>query len=156
MASVSPDYTHVRKRLSAGEGIELPGVCLKWYDLHREDREIGDEVRKEAREFVRANIGGITPTGDFGFVILHRVGDAYLLLVSTWLNDNELWETVYLKDAVGFELIPFGETAKATYCVWEMGAILHEQQAWIRYLLSSRDSEAGRAYLADRHPGGPI
>ncbi|MGP3955913.1 hypothetical protein ACTWPT_07935 [Nonomuraea sp. 3N208] len=156
MTSVSSDYTHVRKRLSAGEGLELPGVRFKWYDLHREDREIGDDVRKEAREFLRAEIGGISPKGDLGFVILHRVGDAYLLLICTWLNDNELWETAYLKDAAGFELIPFGETAKGTYCVWEMGAILHEQQAWIRYLFSPRDAEAGRAYLADRHPGGLI
>ncbi|HEV2781283.1 MAG TPA: hypothetical protein VGX25_18020 [Actinophytocola sp.] len=156
MTSVSPDYTHVRKRLSAGEGLELPGVRLKWYDLHREDREIGDVVRKEAREFLHAEIGGITPRGDLGFVILHRVGDAYLLLVCTWRNDNELWETVYLKDAAGFEPVPFEETAKGTYCVWEMGAVLHEQQAWIRYLFSPRDAEAARAYLADRHPGGLI
>jgi hypothetical protein len=64
-------------------------------------------------------------------VILHRVGGAYLLIVSTWRNDNELWETVYFKDSGEFELTPFPETAEATYCVWEMGAVLHEQQAWI-------------------------
>ncbi|MEQ4718879.1 hypothetical protein ABN273_21030 [Nonomuraea sp. B19D2] len=156
MTSVSPDYTHVRKRLSAGEGLELPGVRFKWYDLHREDREIGEDVRKEARDFLRTEIGGITPKGDLGFVILHRVGDAYLLLVCTWLNDNELWETAYLKVAAGFELISFEETAKGTYCVWEMGAVLHEQQAWIRYLCSPRDAEAGRAYLDDRYKGGLI
>lgn len=156
MTSVSPNYVHVRKRLSAGEGIELPGVGFKWYDLRREDREIGDDVRKEAREFLRTEIGGITPRGELGFVILHRVGDAYLLLVCTWRNDNELWETVYFKDSAGFELMPFREVAKGTYCVWEMGAILHEQQAWIRYLFSTRDAEAARAYLADLHPGGLI
>jgi hypothetical protein len=156
MTSVSPDYTHVRKRLSAADALDLPGVRLKWYDLHREDLDIGDDVRKEARELLRAEIGEITPTGELGFVILHRVADAYLLLVSTWRNDNELWETVYLKDAGEFELMPFPETAKATYCVWEMDAVLHEQQAWIRYLFSARDAEAAHAYLADRHPGGLI
>jgi hypothetical protein len=156
MPSVSRDYTHVRKRLSSGEGLELPDVHLKWYDLHREDREIGDDVRKEARELVRTEIGGITPRGELGFVILHRVADAYLLLVSTWQNDNELWETVYVKDAAGFELMPFRDIAKGTYCVWEMGAVLHEQQAWIRYLFSARDTDATNAYLADLHPGGLI
>ncbi|SDL39533.1 hypothetical protein [Nonomuraea jiangxiensis] len=156
MTSVSAGYTHVRKRLPAGEGLELPGVRLKWYDLHREDLEVADEVRKEAREFLRAEIGGITPMGDLGFVVLHRVGGAYLLLVSTWLNDNELWETVYTKGSAGFELLTFEESAKGTYCVWEMGAVLHEQQAWIRYLFSARDAGAAAAYLADRHPGGLI
>jgi hypothetical protein len=76
--------------------------------------------------------------------------------VSTWLNDNELWETVYLKDTGEFERMPFPETAKGTYCVWELGAVLHEQQAWIRYLFSPRDAEAAQTYLADRHPGGLI
>jgi hypothetical protein len=156
MTSVSPDYTHVRKRLSAGDGLELPDVHLKWYELHREDLEIEDDVRTEAREFLWTNIGGITPQGNFGFVVLHRVGAGYLLLVCTWQNDNELWETAYGKGSAGFELIPFPETAKGTYCVWELGAVLHEQQAWIRYLFSPRDADAGRAYLTDLHPGGLI
>jgi hypothetical protein len=156
MTSVSPDYTHVRKRLSAGERLDLPDVSLKWYDLHREDHEIGDDVRKEARDFLRTEIDGISPRGEFGFVILHRVGDAYLLIVCTWRENNELWETAYGKAAGEFELIPFRETAKGTYCVWELGAVLHEQQAWIRYLFSARDADAGQAYLADQHPGGLI
>jgi hypothetical protein len=156
MTSVAPEYTHVRKQLSAGANLELSDVRFKWYDLHREDHEIGDAVRKEAREHLQAEIGGVTPRGELGFVILHRVGDAYLLIVCTWRNENELWETVYFKDQAGFELYPFDETAKGTYCVWEMGAVLHEQQAWIRYLFSARDADAADAYLADRHPGGLI
>ncbi|GAA0383192.1 hypothetical protein Acor_70660 [Acrocarpospora corrugata] len=156
MTSVSADYTHVRKRLAAAEGLDLPDVRFKWYDLFREDAEIPDSVQKEAREFVRTEIATITPTGELGFVILHRVGDAYLLLVCTWRNNNELWETVYLKDMDGFVLVQFDETAKATYCVWEMGAVLHEQQAWIRYLFSARDDEAKNDYLADRHPGALV
>lgn len=156
MTSVSPEYTHVRKQLSAGENLELPDVRFKWYDLHREDHEIGDAVRKEARELLRTGIDEITPRGELGFVILHRVGDAYLLIVNTWRNENELWETVYFKDQGGFGLFPFDDTAKGTYCVWEMGAVVHEQQAWIRYLFSARDAAAADAYLADRHPGGSI
>jgi len=156
MTSVSPDYKHVRKQLSPSERLDLPDTSLKWYDLHREDHEIGDDVRKEAREFLRTEIDSITPRGEFGFAILHRVGDAYLLLVSTWRNDNELWETAYGKAEGEFELIPFEEKAKGTYCVWELGAVLHEQQAWIRYLFSTRDDEAGQTYLADQHPGGLI
>lgn len=45
--------------------------------------------------------GALSLSGDLGFAILHRCGESfYFLLVSTWGNDNELWETVaYLQDA---------------------------------------------------------
>jgi hypothetical protein len=154
--SVSPDYVHVRKQLSAGEQLGLPQVRLKWYDLHRQESPIPAEVDQEARKTVQEQISDITPLGELGFVINHRVGDAYLLLVCSWLGDNELWETVYFKDKAGFEPMPFPKTAKATYCVWEMGAVLHEQEAWINYLFSDRDEAAREAYLADTHPGGVI
>lgn len=152
MISVASDYVHIRKRLSSGERLSLPGVGFKWYDLHAEDREIPEAVRKEARDFVADHLAEITPVGELGFVILHRVGDAYLLLVCTWRNENELWETVYGKAEGAFGLLRFDETHKGTYCVWELGAVLHEQQAWIRYLLSARDDAARQAYLADLAP----
>lgn len=38
-------------------------------------------------------------------------------------------------------------------CVWELGAVLHEHQAWTRYLRSSRDEKAKRAYLNDQFTG---
>jgi hypothetical protein len=47
------------------------------------------------------------------------------------------------------------EPHKGTFCVWEMGAVVHEQQAWIRYLCSARDAAAAQAYLADQ-PGSVL
>lgn len=152
--SVAPDYKHIRKLLTASEPLAVPGLDLKWYGLHAEDLLIPDEVSQEARHTVTAELGAgsISPTGELGFVILHRVGPNYLLLVCTWRNENELWETVYFMSGGAFELVPMDDTHKATYCVWEMGAVMHEQQAWITYLFSDRDSAAKRAYLADVRP----
>ena len=39
---------------------------------------------------------------------------------------------------------------RAPYCVWELGPVWHEQQAWVRFLTSSRDAAAQQAYLDDR------
>ena len=94
--------------------------------------------------------------GELGFVICHRCGDSfYFLLVCTWRNQNEMWETVYAKDVAtgaGFQLVPQG-THLEVICVWELGAVLHEQQAWSRYLRSARAEQDKLAYLHDRFSG---
>jgi hypothetical protein len=52
-----------------------------------------------------------------------------------------------------FHLFPQSGTHRGTFCVWELGAVLHEQQAWIRYLYSARDDAARREYVADQYAG---
>jgi hypothetical protein len=101
--------------------------------------------------------GKLDQLGDLGFVILHRCGrEFYFLLVSSWRNENELWETVYAKknDAQDdFSLFPLPGPHRGTFCVWELGAVFHEQQAWRRFLMSERDDKAERNYLADQYRG---
>ena len=57
--------------------------------------------------------------------ILHRCGESfYFLLVCTWRNENELWETVWAKDGDGdvfFRPWPIEGTHRPTFCVWELG-----------------------------------
>lgn len=150
MISVERDYKHMRKLLTSGEPIVTPQIRLKWYGLHPADRPIPYEVTREARAVTAREIPA--EAGELGFVILHRVGDNYLLLINTWRNENELWETVYFKTDGPFELVKMDDTHKATFCVWEMGALVHEQQAWITYLFSGRDEAAARVYLDDVRP----
>ena len=73
-------------------------------------------------------------------------------------TNDEGWESVFAKDnaaAQDFRTYPYKTTHRGTYCVWELGAVWHEQQAWRRYLLSQRDEAAKRVYLAD-HYRGPV
>jgi hypothetical protein len=157
-AGVSDDYRHVSKLITASEDLVLPDVHLKWYDVRREGVAIPEDVRSEAREFVRAETasGRLAISGELGFVVLHLCGDSfYFLIVCTWRNDNELWETAYqkdTKDADPFRLVPKGDHM-AVMCVWELGALLHERQAWTRYLYSARDDDARLAYVGDRFAG---
>ena len=70
----------------------------------------------------------------------------------TWRNHNEIWETVYAKDgaaAPGFASWPADGPHRPTFCVWELGPVIHEQAAWSRYLRSPRDLAARRAYMLD-------
>ncbi len=152
MGHVGSNYRHVRKLISAGEALSVPGAELKWYDLRPAEAEITTQVRDQARRFVAAEAaaGTLAFDDDLGFVILHHVRAGYLLLVMVWRNDNELWETVYADTGDGFERLDVPDVLKGTYCVWELGIVGHEQQAWIRYLFSDRDKQARTAYVDDR------
>ena len=95
--------------------------------------------------------------GGLGFAILHRCGDAfYFLLLSTWKGDNELWETVWAKNGSSeqaFRPWPREGSHVPTFCVWELGAVWHEQQAWSRFLRSERSAADAEAYLGDSYRG---
>jgi hypothetical protein len=159
LGNPAADYVHRDKFAEPGEVIRLPGAILKWYDLARPETPVAPEVRRLARAFVERECMERTPelAGGLGFAVLHRCGgDFYFLLISTWRNENELWESVYAKDSAAhpeFRSFTFAGAHRGTYCVWELGVCWHEQQAWKRYLLSVRDEAAKRAYLADQFRG---
>ncbi|HEX8982503.1 MAG TPA: hypothetical protein VF792_07035 [Ktedonobacterales bacterium] len=159
LGAVSPEYLHVEKYATVGEDLALPTAYLKWYDICRREDALPPVVIAESRAFLRAEFmtGRLPIDGCLGFVEAHRCGATLLLLVFTWNNENELWETAYSKDltAAGtfspFE--PRDGQHRAMNCVWELAPIWHERQAWARFLLSPRDDAAKRAYLADRYAG---
>jgi hypothetical protein len=158
MTAVQTGYRHLTKAITPAPGIELGGSSLKWYDIAPADEPVPGPIRALARGSLRGAVdsGAIGLEGDVGFVILHRCGASfYFLLVSTWRNDNELWETVWAKDgdASGFQPWPLEGTHRPTFCVWELGAVWHEQQAWSRFLRSDRSPAAEAAYLHDAFEG---
>jgi len=166
-ASVEPDragssfnvaaaYAHGNKILQSGPLLELPQARLKWYDLAASDTPVPAPIHEQAREHLRreAASGRLALDSDLGFVILHRCGlQFHFLLLCTWRNENELWETVLARpDDAHPEFTEFkfgGGAHRGTFCVWELAAVWHEQQAWRRYLLGARDEAARAAWLAD-------
>jgi hypothetical protein len=157
-ASTAP-YVHVEKLVRPEPSLMLGGTALKWYDIARDDEPVPLAIRALARRCLRdANKAGTLGLEDeLGFVILHRChDDFYFLLVSTWRNENELWETVWAKSGeadVFFQPWPSGATHRPTFCVWELAAVCHERRAWTEYLLSPRDDEARRRYLRSCYEG---
>ena len=39
------------------------------------------------------------------------------------------------------------------FCVWELGAVIHEQKTWTQFLYSPRDEKARNAWIGDRFTG---
>ena len=156
----APGYEHISKVVSPETGLTLGDAVLKWYDIAPAETPVPLAIRALARRNLRdgSKSGALALSGELGFVILHRCGESfYFLLVATWRHDNELWETVWAKDgakAIAFRPWPIEGTHRPTFCVWELGAVWHEQQAWSRYLRASRDEAAKRTYLRDSFAGG--
>lgn len=158
LGAVRPDYHHVSKLVRPAESLMLDDALLKWYDVAPADARVPSGVRALARRNLRAGVrsGTLELSGDLGFVVLHRCGDDfYFLLVCTWRNDNELWETVWAKrsDDDEFRPWPVEGTHRPTFCVWELGAVCHERKAWTGYLRSARDEAAKLAYARDTFEG---
>lgn len=159
MAHVGDGYQQYAKQVSAAPLVALSGGRLKWYNIAVADAPVPDAIRTMAVEFLEreADVGRLELDGDVGFVVLHRCGDDfYFLLVSTWRGSNELWESVYAKQSDAqpdFALFPRSGRHQPTYCVWELGAVWHEQQAWVRFLQSARSAVDLVAYEADQFDG---
>ncbi len=101
----------------------------------------GEAARSDRRLSAWAGLVGVT---------------TLLAFVSTWRNDNELWETVWAKNGEEertFQPWPIEGTHRPTFCVWELGAVWHERQAWSRYLRSGRDEAAKQAFQEDAYAG---
>jgi hypothetical protein len=163
LKSVPAEYRHHQRLVTPGEGISINDAWLKWYDIRRPGVEIPQSIDNETRRFLleEAHAEKLSTNGELGFVILHIADGPHgpntlgILMVMTWRYANEIWKTFYLKnidDDLPYEVV-VSESNVPTYCVWELGAILHEQQAWIRFLSSSRDPQSVQAYLDDQFEG---
>ena len=159
VAGVEAGHRHVAKMAAPQPSLMLGDALLKWYDIAPYDTPVPLAIRALARRCLRdaCKAGTLGVEDGLGFVILHRCGDDfYFLLVSTWRNENELWETVWAKrdeSDVFFNPWPSDGTHRPTFCVWELGAVAHERDAWTRFLYSARDEAARRAYLRDSYDG---
>jgi hypothetical protein len=125
--------------------------------------EIPTDLVDESRRFARAEIESerLDIGSELGFAMLH-LGDEgmprntfAMLFVCTWRHNNELWQTLFTKSLASncpYEL--FVEDGHiGAFCVWELGVVLHERDAWNRFLYSSRDDAAAREYLAAKYEG---
>lgn len=159
LGNVVPEgYQYYEKLVRPGEALHLSNAYLKWYDLYPPDVEITQEQVDESRAFLEAEVeaGRLKLESELGFVILHRAGTALLLLLTTWRNTNEMWESVFAKEAEqseAYKPVTFEGSHRATYCVWELGAVWHERNAWVRFLSSRRDESAKLEYLNDKFSG---
>jgi hypothetical protein len=156
---VRPGYLHEAKVARTGMSVALGDALLKWYEIAPADDPVQPAVSDLARLGLAdaARLGELRLGDTLGFVILHRCGGGFhFLLLCTWQNENELWETVWAKDGdgdPGFHPWPLDGTHRPTFCVWELAVVAHEREAWTRFLCSPRDRDSRLDYLRDAYAG---
>lgn len=160
LIAVEDGYHHVAKWAVPGPLLSAGSSRLKWYDIARPQTPVPSGVRDNARSYLVARAGQrqLELDCDVGFAVLHRCGadnDFYFLPVCTWRNSNEMWQSVYYKDAAMNDFAPFPQSGrhKGTLCVWELGPVIHEQLAWVSYLKSPRGEADLNAYLSSAYAG---
>lgn len=159
LGNIIPEgYLYYKKKIAPGDLLSVPGASLKWYELYPQKTGITQKQKIEARAFLQAEVktGRLKFDGELGFVILHRAGDYLLLILTTWRNTNEMWESIYLKNINhpgSYSSLKFQKDHRGTYCVWELGIVWHERNAWVRFIESARDTVAKEAYLLDSFSG---
>ncbi len=155
--NVVPDgYIYYQKLVTPQEDLRLAQAYLKWYDICPPEVTITPAQHAESRAFVAAEAQRLQLAHELGFVLLHRAGAFLLLMINTWRNTNELWESVYAKDMnqeEGYRLAEFERSHRGTFCVWELAPVWHERHAWMHFLSSKRDQAAKLAYINDRFSG---
>ncbi len=158
--NLTPGTTMYPKLVQPNTDLLLPDAWLKWYDISLEGVDLA-ELGNEARAFLEAEslAGRLVLENALGFLELHHCTSVAFLLVFTWKNDNELWQTGFLKDlegrsGPGFERILLDVAGhRPMLCVWELAPVWHEREAWARYLATNRDVTAKQRYLDDRCSG---
>ncbi|HEX2426425.1 MAG TPA: hypothetical protein VHI53_00760, partial [Gaiellaceae bacterium] len=126
VGDVQMEYVHAEKVVRPEPSLMLGATVLKWYDIAPEESPVPLAIRALARRNLRdaAKSRALELDEELGFVILHRCGESfYFLLVCTWRNDNELWETVWAKPGdgdVSFKPWPRDGSHVPTFCVWEL------------------------------------
>jgi hypothetical protein len=151
----SQAYSHRAKDAVPGPAARFGAALLKWYDLDERAYRITPQTRTLARAALQ-DFGAHLTDDCAGFAILHQCSASFaFLLISTWRGNNELWQSVHYIDTplttfAEFDpAYPKAPNLRPTFCVWELGIVAHEAQAWQRYLASDRSAEDFALWQSD-------
>jgi len=146
--------TNYLSKYASPKGIFTLGrTRFKWYNLAEDPAVISPQDIINAKACIETADENFRDKDDLGFVIMHRCGESYLLLVCTWRSENELWESVYYDGSGAFEVWDRKNIHIPTYCVWEMGIVYHESRVWKKFLGTERTEVYQQNYLNDLFEG---
>jgi len=119
---------------------------MKFYSMLLENQARSSWDNVNAKTFLRSEVARkhIPAFSGLGFAILSR----------DMLNAG-VWDGIVLKNQIyGFKQDDFFATVRpmeikdvGSFCVWELGIVQHERNAWIKYLMSKRTGEDKTNYI---------
>jgi hypothetical protein len=146
-------YTH-EPRTARAEGILLDErLALKLYSMVKQNPPAEEKIREviEIRDNKIQN-QEISPLIGMGFMILSED----MLNVARWddkypiVLKNQIYE---FKEGDLKTLNPLELKEAGSFCMWELGIVNHEKQAWKKYLCSQRNKKDKEEYLDNFYYG---
>ena len=148
IGNLRENYKHQSRTVRSRGLVTTPSLFLKLYsmakDAHPTNKTISDATRLLEREVAE---GKIDPLTGLGFAILSEG----MLNVARW--DKE-YPIVVKNQIYGFEgsinsAKPLDIMDVGSFCIWELGIVAHEKEAWKRFLDSERGKNEKCGYLSD-------
>ncbi|MFH1211027.1 MAG: hypothetical protein V1645_03860 [archaeon] len=150
--NVSKRYHHIQRVVHPVTVVRDPYVLIKFYEMHIKGQ-------KPTGSFVMDGVSALEEELDIPFRIDHGCGLGFAILSHDTLN-VDVWDkkdphvlrnTLYgFKTFRGkirnFEQLDLDDSG--SFCIWELGIVNHEKEAWKRYLASSKADADKAAYLS--------
>ena len=119
---VPEEYIYYKKKVTRELPLNLSNSFLKWYNLYTPDTKINLEYVLETRKSIKSELkaGRLKLESELSFIILHRAGDYLFLLITTWRNTNEMWESIYFGKATqneSYSQLKLENDHRGTCCV---------------------------------------
>ena len=153
IGNIGGDYDHRPRWVTPWKLFESPNLVLKMYSMVIKGESSLSNPVSDAEEFLRKEIkeGKIDPLTGLGFAILSED----TLNVARWdtkqpIVKNQIYgyENGDMKTAEPLDISDVG-----SFCIWELGIVNHEREAWKRYLKYRRTEAAKIRYLDDMIEG---
>jgi len=149
IGNLRDDYQHQPRVVEPKGLVVTPNLVLKLYsmfkDLPPEKRTVA-EAKKILKKDITREV--LDPLSGMGFAILSED----MLNVSRWDDEYPivLKNDIYCFDKGNIKSAELVDVRDAgSYCVWELGIVNHERDAWMRFLNSGRGKSEKQRYLDD-------
>ncbi len=154
---VAADHVHVLKVASPAAPLLTPTASFKWHLVNPAADTFSLADVQQAQQRIARDLadGRLTLQQEVGYVVQHRTASRDILYVCSWRGNNETWETLYSRDRErnGAYEMAQRPSHTATFCVWVIPLVMHEQGAWLTYLRSKRDAHSQSAYFEHMFSG---
>ncbi|WP_341502461.1 hypothetical protein [Gallaecimonas sp. GXIMD4217] len=120
---------------------------LKAYGIHLPHQPLDNQLKLQARRLLDATLAGVAATElPAGFVGIHQ-GEGRNVIFIDWWRGNELHHRLFLSALDNpLQFLPAGPDDFIA-CVWDLGLMAYEREAWIEKVLQGGDLAA---YLHQR------
>lgn len=146
IGNIREEYEHKQRTARIRGIVETPRLCLKVYSMAK-DLHPTEKTMRKTYQLLKEHIdkGKISPLIGLGFAILSED----ILNVARW--DDE-YPIVLKNQLYGFDRSiksakPLDITDVGTFCIWELGIVNHEKEAWKKFLESTRRWFHKKEYL---------